>query len=102
MQKNCNRLPIKINRWNIECENLCFFANPYITAPIVYATPPNTTIYFNDEKSRVCLSSFEIYMQAGSNWYVGLTEMAFDWIFADYDSNTEKLVDCSSTWYGRM
>ena len=41
-------------------------------------------------------------MQAGSNWYVGLTEMAFDWIFADYDSNTEKLVDCSSTWYGRM
>ena len=67
-----------------------------------YATPPNTTIYFNDEKSRVCLSSFEIYMQAGSNWYVGLTEMAFDWIFADYDPNTEKLVECSSTWYGRM
>ena len=67
-----------------------------------YATPPNTIIYFKDDKSQVCLTSFEISMQAGDNWYIGLTEMAIDWIFADYDPNTEKLADCSSTWYGKI
>lgn len=69
-----------------------------------YATPPNTIIYFKDNKSQVCLTSFEISMQAGEGWYIGLTEMAIDWIFADYDysTNPSGLADNSSPWYDKL
>ena len=63
--------------------------------------PPYTTIYFDGGK-QVCLTSFEIHMQAGVNWYIGLTEFAIDWIFADYFTNGGNLVDCCSYWYGKF
>ena len=43
MQKNCNKLPNNINKWNIECIYLCFLPIPYNTAPTVYAIPPNNS-----------------------------------------------------------
>ena len=62
--------------------------------------PPYTTVYFKSDKSQVCLTSLELHMQAGENWYIGLTEFAMDWIYADYDPNTDVLEDNSSPWYG--
>ena len=41
-------------------------------------------------------------MQAGVGWYIGLTECAIDWIFADYFTNGGNLVDCCSYWYGKF
>ena len=34
IQKNCNILPNKINKWKIECIHLCFLPIPYNIAPI--------------------------------------------------------------------
>ena len=66
-----------------------------------YDEAPYTTIYF-DEGKQVCLTSFEIHMQAGAGWYIGLTELAIDWIFADYFTNGGVLSECCSYWYGKF
>ena len=41
-------------------------------------------------------------MQAGDNWYIGLTEMAIDWIFTDYDPATGDLSADASPWYNNI
>ena len=40
IQKNCNKLPNNMNKWNTECIHLCFFPIAYSPAPIEYAIPP--------------------------------------------------------------
>ena len=64
--------------------------------------PPYTNIYFNDSHTQVCITSLEISMQAGEGWYIGLTELAMDWIFADCDPNGSDVASNSSPWYGRL
>ena len=70
----------------------------------IHDEAPNTTIYFKEDKSPACITSFDISMQAGEGWYIGLTEMAVDWIFADYDysTNPSGLAANSSPWYDKL
>ena len=42
IQKNCKILATNMHKWKIECIHLCFFPNPYRTAPIVQMIPPKT------------------------------------------------------------
>lgn len=68
----------------------------------IQIVPPYTTIHFKDDKSQVAIDSFEISMQAGDDWYIGLTEMAIDWIFTDCDPATGDLSADASPWYNNI